>query len=50
MGVQTYAGNTGDPATVGDQVEKLRERFGLTRVVLVGDQGMLTQARIEEIK
>jgi len=50
VAVQAYEGNTGDPSTVADQVEKLRERFGLTRVVLVGDRGMLTQARIEELK
>lgn len=50
VAVQTYEGNTGDPSTVADQVEKLRDRFGLTRVVLVGDRGMLTQARIEALK
>jgi len=50
IAVETYAGNTGDPSTVADQVEKLRERFGLSRAVLVGDRGMLTQARIEELK
>ena len=50
VAVETYAGNTGDPSTVADQVEKLRKWFGLTRVVLVGDRGMLTQARIEELK
>lgn len=50
MSVEVYAGNTGDPATVPDQVEKLRERFGLSRVVLVGDRGMLTQTRIEQLK
>jgi transposase len=50
VAVETYEGHTGDPATVADQVEKLRERFGLTRAVLVGDRGMLTQARIEELK
>ncbi len=48
VAVQVYAGNTADPATVGDQVEKLRGRFGLERVVLVGDRGMLTSARIKE--
>jgi len=48
--VQVYPGNTGDPTTVPDQVDKLRNRFGLTRVTLVGDRGMLTQAQIEEIK
>ena len=48
--VQTHAGDVGDASTAADQVEKLRERFGLTRVVLAGDPGVLTQARIEELK
>jgi len=48
--VQVYPGDTGDPTTVTDQVDKLRERFGLSHVVLVGDRGMLTQARINELK
>jgi hypothetical protein len=48
--VQAYPGNTGDPTTVSDQVDKLRERFKLSHVVLVGDRGMLTQARIDELK
>jgi len=43
-----FEGNTGDPRTVASQVEKLRERFGLKRLVLVGDRGMLTAARIRE--
>src|SRR5260370_882143 len=43
-----FDGNTGDPKTVLAQVKKLRERFGLKRVVLVGDRGMITSARIEE--
>lgn len=50
VAVEVYAGDTGDPATVADQVEKLRKRFGLARVVLVGDRGMLTAARIETLK
>lgn len=49
VGVQVYPGNTGDPKTVPDQVEKLRVRFGLERVTLVGDRGMLTQAQIGQI-
>ena len=48
VSVQVFSGNTADPATVGAQVDKLRERFGLSRVVLVGDRGMLTEARIRE--
>jgi transposase len=50
VSVQVYPGNTGDPSTVADQVNKLRERFGISRVVLVGDRGMLTQAQIEKLK
>lgn len=49
VAVDVYPGNTGDPATVPDQVEKLRERFGLDRVVLVGDRGMLTQTQISAL-
>ena len=43
-----FAGNTGDPATVAAQVTKLKDRFGITRVVLAGDRGMLTAARLRE--
>ena len=50
VAVDVYPGNTGDPATVPDQVEKLREHFGLKRVVLVGDRGMLTQTQIEALR
>jgi len=50
VAVSVYAGNTGDPTTVGDQIEKLRERFGLVRVVMVGDRGMLTQPQIDKLK
>ncbi|MFC1526267.1 IS1634 family transposase [Candidatus Latescibacterota bacterium] len=48
VAVEVFDGNTGDPTTVAPQVEKIRQRFGLSRVVLVGDRGMLTQARIRE--
>ena len=41
-------GNTGDPRTIPAQVERLKERFGLERVVVVGDRGMVTEARIRE--
>ena len=50
ISVEVYPGNTGDPTTVPDQVEKLRGRFGLKRVVLVGDRGMLTQAQINKLR
>jgi transposase len=50
VAVSVYAGNTADPTTVADQIEKLREKFGLQRVVLVGDRGMLTQPQIDRLK
>ncbi len=50
VAVNVYPGNTGDPTTVGDQVEKLQERFGLQRVVLVGDRGMLTPPQIDKLQ
>lgn len=48
IAVEVFEGNTGDPATVASQINKLRGRFGLKRVVVVGDRGMLTEARIRE--
>jgi transposase len=50
VAIEVYAGNTGDPTTVPDQVEKLRQRFGLSRVVLVGDRGMLTETQIGKLR
>ncbi|MFO7934727.1 MAG: IS1634 family transposase [Bacteroidales bacterium] len=50
VSVQVYEGNTADPTTVPDQVEKLRHHFGLKRMVLVGDRGMLTQTQIDHLK
>jgi transposase len=50
VAVQVFPGNTGDPKTVPDQVETLTSRFGLSRVVLVGDRGMLTQTQIDVLK
>jgi transposase len=50
IAVEIYPGNTGDPTTVGDQIEKLRQQFSLSRVVLVGDRGMLTQPQIDKLK
>ena len=50
VAVHVYSGNTGDPSTVPDQVERLRRRFGLARVVLVGDRGMLTETQIGKLR
>jgi transposase len=48
VAIEVFEGNTADPTTVPAQVEKLKQRFGLDHVVLVGDRGMITQARITE--
>lgn len=50
LAIEVYAGNTGDPTTVADQVDKLTKRFKLSRVVLVGDRGMLTETQIEKLR
>jgi hypothetical protein len=48
VAIEVFAGNTGDPVTVAAQVTKVKDRFGITKVVLVGDRGMLTAARLRE--
>ena len=48
VAIQVFEGNTGDPMTLATQVEKLKQRFALDHVVLVGDRGMITQARLTE--
>lgn len=48
VAVEVFDGNTADPKTVAAQVDKLRQRFGLSEVVLVGDRGMITSARIRQ--
>ena len=48
VAIEVFQGNTGDPKTVASQVSKLKDRFGITRVVLVGDRGMLTAARLRD--
>src|SRR5215831_3852127 len=50
VALDVYPGNTADPATVPDQVEKLRGRFALRRVVLVGDRGLLTQTQVDTLR
>src|SRR6266403_817464 len=47
VAVEVFEGNTADPSTLAVQVDKLKARFKLSRVVLVGDRGMITSARIE---
>jgi DDE family transposase len=48
VAVEVFKGSTGDPATLASQVTKLKERFGLAHVALVGDRGMITKARIKD--
>jgi hypothetical protein len=50
VAVDVFEGNMADPNTVAAQVDKLKNRFGIADVVLVGDRGMLTSARIEALK
>ena len=48
VAIEVFEGNTADPKTLAAQITKLKTRFGLTRVCLVGDRGMLTSARIRD--
>jgi transposase len=48
VAIEVFEGNTADPKTLAAQIKKLKDRFGLTRVALVGDRGMLTSARIND--
>src|SRR5689334_9135090 len=48
IAIEVFDGNTGDPMTLATQIEKLKQRFKLDHVVLVGDRGMITEARITE--
>ena len=50
IAVEAFSGNTADPATLEVQVAKVRDRFGLSDIVLVGDRGMLTSARIARLR
>ncbi len=50
VAVDVYPGDVGDPTTVPDQVDKLRKDFGLERIVLIGDRGMLTEVQIKNLK
>jgi Transposase DDE domain len=48
VAIEVFDGNTADPKTLAAQIDKLKQRFRLDHVVLVGDRGMITQARITE--
>jgi transposase len=48
IAVEVFEGNTADPKTLASQIAKVRTRFGLSRVVIVGDRGMITEARLRD--
>jgi transposase len=48
VAVEVFSGDSGDPSTLEEQIRKIRDRFGLERVILVGDRGVITEARIRE--
>ncbi len=48
VAIEAFSGNTADPSTLRSQIQKLRQRFGLQHLVMVGDRGLITQARIRE--
>lgn len=50
VGIRAHRGNTADPSTLASAVEAIKSGFSISKVVLVGDRGMITQARIEALK
>ena len=50
VSIEVHAGNTADPSTLASAVERVKERFGIDRVVFVGDRGMITEARTKALK
>jgi transposase len=48
LSVEVFEGNVGDPSTLATQIEKVKQRFGIAHIVLIGDRGMITEARINE--
>src|SRR6202045_448265 len=48
IAVEVFDGNTADPPTLSAQVEKVKDPFGISRAVVVGDRGMITSARIRD--
>lgn len=48
VAVEVFSGNTGDPSTIPSQIKKIQKKFGLKNVILVGDRGMITEARLRD--
>jgi len=50
VSIEVHAGNSGDPTTLAPAVERIKDRFGIERLVFVGDRGMITEARVKVLK
>jgi len=50
VSIEVHPGNTADPASLGSAVTRVKDRFGIERVVFVGDRGMITEARVRALK
>lgn len=50
LSIEAFRGNTSDPATLKTQIEKIKDKFGCTKVVIVGDKGMIKSAQIEDVE
>lgn len=48
IAIEVFEGNTSDPATLSNQIEKVKNKFNISKVVFVADRGVITQARIDE--
>jgi transposase len=48
VAIEVFEGNVGDPSTLANQIENVKQRFGIAHIVLIGDRGMITEARINE--
>lgn len=48
ISIEVFSGNTSDAKTLGNQIDKVRDRFGISKVVMAGDRGMITSKRIDE--
>lgn len=48
VSIEVFSGNTADPSTLASQIRKVRTRFGVERVVFVGDRGLITSKRIDQ--
>ena len=50
VAVRVFAGNTADPKTFPEAVKAVREKFGLEQMIMIGDRGMITTARIKDLR